>query len=283
GGPRPGRGRGAALARGRLRPARALRGALPREPGACPARSGGGAGSLPHAAGGTHQRRQACARDPRRCRSHAGTGPALARDRRRRPRHRRRRPPQVRLLRPARHGETGRATRRVGGDRQPRGAGGRSRHRHGGAALPAARTPGVIKVILVDDHALIRRGLRELLAAEDGIAIVGEASDYGSLRALVRETHPDVVLLDINLPGRSGLDALATLNEMTPAPGVVMLSQFAVDQYGLRALRAGAMGYLNKACEPEQIVEAVRQVAAGRKYVTPDLAHLLLDAITGNR
>ncbi len=141
----------------------------------------------------------------------------------------------------------------------------------------------MIKVILVDDHTLIRRGLRELLAAEDGIEVVGEATDYGSLRTLVRETHPDVVVLDINLPGRSGLDALATLNEMDPAPRAVMLSQFAVDQYGLRALRAGAMGYLNKACEPEQIVEAVRQVAAGRKYVTPDLAHLLLDAITGNK
>src|SRR5690606_37805235 len=111
--------------------------------------------------------------------------------------------------------------------------------RHRGAALPADRRRPMIRVVLVDDHTLIRRGLRELLAAEDGIEVVGEATDYGSLRTLLRETHPDVVVLDINLPGRSGLDALATLSEMEPAPRVVMLSQFAVDQYGLRALRAG--------------------------------------------
>ena len=99
----------------------------------------------------------------------------------------------------------------------------------------------------------------------------------------MRQTQPDVVVLDINLPGRSGLDALATLNEFNPVPRVLMLSQFAVDQYGLRALRAGAMGYLNKSCDPALIVEAVREIAAGRKYVTSDLAHLLLDAITGNK
>jgi two-component system invasion response regulator UvrY len=140
----------------------------------------------------------------------------------------------------------------------------------------------MIKVILVDDHTLILRGLRELLSAAPGIAVVGEAVDYASLRTLVRDTHPDVVVLDINLPGRSGLDALASLNELEPAPKVLMLSQFAADQYGLRALRAGAMGYLNKSCDPALIVEAVREIAGGRKYVTSELANLLLDAVTGN-
>ncbi len=139
----------------------------------------------------------------------------------------------------------------------------------------------MIKVILVDDHTLILRGLRELLASAPDITVLGEATDYGSLRALMRDVHPDVVVLDINLPGRSGLEALASLQELEQPPKVLMLSQFAEDQYGLRALRAGAMGYLNKACEPALIVEAVRQIAAGRKYVTSDLAHLLLDAVTG--
>ncbi len=141
----------------------------------------------------------------------------------------------------------------------------------------------MIRVVLVDDHNLILRGLRELLSAAAGIEVVGEATDYGALRTLLRGTRADVVVLDINLPGRSGLDALATINEIDPAPRVLMLSQFAVDQYGLRALRAGAMGYLNKACDPAVIVEAVREIAAGRKYVTQDLAHLLLDAVTGAR
>ena len=139
----------------------------------------------------------------------------------------------------------------------------------------------MIKVILVDDHTLILRGLRELLNDAPGISVVGEAMDYGSLRILVRDQQPDVVVLDINLPGRSGLEVLASLNEMDTPPRVLMLSQFAADQYGLRALRAGAMGYLNKSCDPSLIVDAVREIAAGRTYVTGDLAHLLLEAVTG--
>lgn len=141
----------------------------------------------------------------------------------------------------------------------------------------------MIKVILVDDHTLILRGLRDLLGSAPGIEVVGEAADYGSLRELLREVQPDVIVLDVNLPGRSGLDALAALAESNPPARVLMLSQFAVDQYGLRAMRAGAMGYLNKACDPALIIEAVREIAAGRKYVTSDLAHLLLDAVTGKK
>lgn len=141
----------------------------------------------------------------------------------------------------------------------------------------------MIKVVLVDDHTLILRGLRELLSSTPGIEVIGEATDYGSLRTLIRQVRPDVVVLDINLPGRSGLDALASLLEEDPAPRVLMLSQFAEDQYGIRALRAGAMGYLNKSCDPALIVEAVRELGAGRRYVTPQLAHLLLDAITGRK
>ena len=124
----------------------------------------------------------------------------------------------------------------------------------------------MIKVILCDDHTLILRGLRELLSSSPGIAVVGEATDYGSLRTLVRDVHPDVVVLDINLPGRSGLEALASLNELEQPPRVLMLSQFAEDQYGLRAQRAGAMGYLNKSCDPALIVEAVRQIAVVGQY-----------------
>ncbi len=141
----------------------------------------------------------------------------------------------------------------------------------------------MIKVVLVDDHTLILRGLRELLSSTPGIEVIGEATDYGSLRTLIRQVRPDVIVLDINLPGRSGLDALASLLEEDPAPRVLMLSQFAEDQYGIRALRAGAMGYLNKSCDPALIVEAVRELGAGRRYVTPQLAHLLLDAITGRK
>ena len=123
----------------------------------------------------------------------------------------------------------------------------------------------MIKVVLVDDHTLILRGLRELLSSTPGIEVIGEATDYGSLRTLIRQVRPDVIVLDINLPGRSGLDALASLLEEDPAPRVLMLSQFAADQYGIRALRPGAMGYLNKSCDPALIADAVHEPRAGRR------------------
>ncbi|MGE0310996.1 MAG: response regulator [Lautropia sp.] len=145
----------------------------------------------------------------------------------------------------------------------------------------------MIKVVLVDDHTLILRGLRELLADSAGIAVVGEATDYGGLRALLRDTspstEPDVIVLDINLPGRSGLEALATLTDQYPRIRTLVLSQYAEEQYGLRALKAGAMGYLNKACEPTRIVQAIRDIAAGRRYVTDELSQLLLTEIGGAR
>lgn len=144
----------------------------------------------------------------------------------------------------------------------------------------------MIRIIVVDDHELIRRGLRELFQPEDDIEVVGEAHDYTSLRGLLRDTAADVLVLDINLPGRSGLETLTTLPP-TPANAeplrVLVLSQYPASQHGLGALKAGAMGYLTKTEDPERIVEAVRTLAMGRRYVTSDLAHLLLDNVTGAR
>ncbi|MCZ2414017.1 MAG: response regulator transcription factor [Burkholderiales bacterium] len=139
----------------------------------------------------------------------------------------------------------------------------------------------MIRVVLVDDHALIRRGLREALTDAGGIEVVGEAADYPGLRALLREVDCDVMLLDLNLPGRGGIDVLGALEAEGSHVRVVVLSQYPEDQYGIRALRAGAMAYLNKSADPQQIVDAVRTVATGRKYVTPEIAQLLLDSVTG--
>ena len=108
----------------------------------------------------------------------------------------------------------------------------------------------MIRVVLVDDHALIRRGLRETLGDAHGIEVTGEAGDYAGLRALLRKVSCDVMLLDLNLPGRSGMDVLASLAAEGSTIGVVVLSQHPEDQYGIRALRAGAMAYLNKSAEP---------------------------------
>ena len=147
----------------------------------------------------------------------------------------------------------------------------------------------MIDVILCDDHALIRRGIRDTLLDANDIRVVGEAADYGELRALMRQlAHQraenggrpgpcDVLVLDINLPGRSGLDALAALKEEGSPVRVLVVSMYPEDQYALRALRAGAFGYVNKGGDPQTIVQAVRMAAAGKKYVTPEIAQMLVE------
>ena len=138
----------------------------------------------------------------------------------------------------------------------------------------------MIKVILCDDHALIRRGIRDTLTDAADIEVVGEAGDYGELRGLMRGARCDVLVLDINLPGRSGLDVLQVLKDEGATAKVLVLSMFPEDQYAIRALRAGAYGYINKASDPQLIVQAVRTVAQGRKYVTPEIAQMLVESLT---
>lgn len=138
----------------------------------------------------------------------------------------------------------------------------------------------MIRVILCDDHALIRRGIRDTLADASDIEVVGEAGDYGELRSLMRATPCDVLVLDINLPGRSGLDVLHALKDEGAATKVLVLSMYPEDQYAIRALKAGAWGYANKASDPQRIVQAVRTVAQGRKYVTPEIAEMLVESLT---
>ena len=138
----------------------------------------------------------------------------------------------------------------------------------------------MIRVILCDDHALTRRGIRDTLAEVPDIEVVGEASDYGTLRALMRSVACDVLVLDINLPGRSGLEVLGVLKDEGSAVRTLMLTMYPEDQYAIRALKAGAFGYFNKAGDPQGIVEAVRTVASGRKYITADTAQMLVQSLT---
>ena len=138
----------------------------------------------------------------------------------------------------------------------------------------------MIKVILCDDHALIRRGIRDTLADAPDIDVVGEAADYGELRTLLRDKSCDVLVLDINLPGRSGLDVLHVLKEEGSTLKVLVVSMYPEDQYAMRALKAGASGYLNKGSDAAQIVAAVRTVSQGKKYVTPEMAQMLVDNLT---
>ena len=109
----------------------------------------------------------------------------------------------------------------------------------------------MIKVILCDDHALIRRGIRDTLSDAPDIEVVGEAGDYAELRSLLRTTGCDVLVLDINMPGRSGLDVLHVLKDEGAAMKVLIVSMYPEDQYAIRALRAGAFGYVNKGGDPQ--------------------------------
>lgn len=135
----------------------------------------------------------------------------------------------------------------------------------------------MIKVILCDDHAMVRRGIKDTLAEAPDIQVVGEAGGYSEVRALIRTTPCDVLILDLNLPGRGGLEVLASLREDNSPIKVLIVSMFAEDQYAIRCLRAGADGYLNKAGDPGELIPAVRSLAKGRKYVTPEISEMLVD------
>ncbi|MBK1683805.1 response regulator [Rhodoferax fermentans] len=135
----------------------------------------------------------------------------------------------------------------------------------------------MIRVILCDDHAMIRRGIKETLSEAVDIQVVAESGSYSEVREVLRAHPCDVLVLDINLPGRGGLEVLASLREVDSPIKVLMVSMFPEDQYAIRCLKAGAQGYLNKAGDPADLITAVRTVAQGRKYVTANVAQMLVD------
>ena len=138
----------------------------------------------------------------------------------------------------------------------------------------------MIHVVLCDDHAILRRGIRDTLAEAPDIEVTGEAGSYTELKELLRHATCDVLLLDLNLPGRSGMEVLASLHESHPQIKVLIVSMYPEDQYALRAIKAGAHGYANKASDPLLLIQAVRTVVQGRKYLTPEVAQLLADSLS---
>jgi DNA-binding NarL/FixJ family response regulator len=138
----------------------------------------------------------------------------------------------------------------------------------------------MIKVILCDDHAVVRRGIRDTISEAVDIQVVGEAGSYPELREQMRKTECDVLVLDLNMPGRGGLEVLAALREEGSAVKALVVSMYPEDQYAIRCLRAGARGYVNKAGEPAELVAAIRTVQQGRKYVTPEVAQMLVDNLS---
>ena len=141
----------------------------------------------------------------------------------------------------------------------------------------------MIRVALVDDQALVRAGLRALLAAEDGVEVVGEASDGDEGIALVRRARPDVVLMDVRMPGIDGLEATRRIAEddELDAVRVIVLTTFELDEYVFEALRAGAAGFLLKDEEPAELVRAVRVVADGESLLSPSVTRRVVEAFAG--
>lgn len=131
------------------------------------------------------------------------------------------------------------------------------------------------RVVIVDDHLMLRRGIAQILGENPAIAVVGEAAGGPDLMRLLRTDGADVVLLDIALNDRDGFDVLKQLRSEFPQVAVLMLSTYPESQFGVRALKSGAAGYLNKGCSTEQLFEAIARIARGGLFVTPELAERL--------
>jgi two-component system, NarL family, invasion response regulator UvrY len=138
----------------------------------------------------------------------------------------------------------------------------------------------VIRVLIADDHAVVRRGLKQILTAEHDMTVVGEAHNGQELLALARKQPMDVVILDIAMSGRSGLETLKELRPEFPRVPVLVLSMHPEDQYAVRALKAGASGYLTKESAPDELVKAIRRIVAGGRYITPGLAEQLAASVS---
>jgi DNA-binding NarL/FixJ family response regulator len=132
-----------------------------------------------------------------------------------------------------------------------------------------------ISVLLVDDHAVVREGYRRLLERDDSLVVVGEAATAADAIRCDGELQPDVVVLDIALPGVSGIEILRRIVARRPDACILMFSMYQDGIYASRAINAGARGYLSKASAPDLLVEAVRCVAAGQRYLSPDVEHAM--------
>jgi two-component system, NarL family, invasion response regulator UvrY len=138
----------------------------------------------------------------------------------------------------------------------------------------------MIRIAIVDDHAVVRAGLRQFFSDQMDMRVVAEASNGREALDIVRQGDVDVVLMDISMPQQSGVDALAAIKARAPDLPVLILSGFPEEHYATTLLRQGASGYLNKDCDPEEIVKAIRTVFRGRKYITAGVAEQLAEGLS---
>ena len=137
----------------------------------------------------------------------------------------------------------------------------------------------IVKIGLVDDHPILRSGLRQFLSEYVDLRVVGEAESGREAIDLVRTTPLDVLVMDLSMPGQSGIDALAMIRSKAPDVGILILSGYPEEQYATNLIRQGASGYLNKECEPTEIVNAIRTIALGRRYISASVAEMLANQL----
>ena len=146
----------------------------------------------------------------------------------------------------------------------------------GGAERPG-EVSGPISVVLADDQALMRMGFRMVLEAEEDINVVGEASDGTAALAQAKALHPDVILMDVRMPGMNGIEATERIAQECPGTRVLILTTFDLDEYAFAGLRAGASGFLLKDTRPAELAEAIRTVASGEAVVSPRITQRMLE------
>ncbi len=138
----------------------------------------------------------------------------------------------------------------------------------------------MIRFIIADDHSIVRRGIREIMQEAYPLAEIDEAGDAETLLQLVQQKNYNLVITDISMPGRNGLDAIQQIKQINAQLPVIVLSMHPEDQYAVRALKSGAAGYLNKETAPDELVTAIRQVLGGKKYITGAVADKLYGLLT---
>ena len=141
----------------------------------------------------------------------------------------------------------------------------------------------MIKILIADDHAIVREGLKQIVAEEKDMLVAGEAGNANEMFELLKKENFAIIILDISMPGRSGLEALKFLKKNYPEVPTLILSMFSEEQYGLRALKAGAAGYLKKVSAPTELVSAIRKIVSGGKYINQSLAEKLADEYDSDR
>ena len=142
----------------------------------------------------------------------------------------------------------------------------------------------MIRILIADDHAIVREGLKQIVSQESDMCVVGEADCADAMFAILEDKTCDVIVLDISMPGKSGLEALKELKQRFPDIPVLILSIHGEDQYGIRALKAGAAGFLKKVSAPGELVAAIRKIMQGGRYISESLADKIAEHLTrGNR